>query len=218
MFEAASRLASATHPLVVGDRLDTDIAGASAMGWDSMLVLSGTSTPPDLLRSAALPAYVARDLSAVLGHAPAARFRPATPADADALVALVRSASLSVEGIEDRLADTLVSDGQDLGGVLSITATACLQPVEGFGILRSVAVHPNLRGCGLGMLATAAACRLARDRGIAHVTLFTETAAPFFGELGFRTVDRGALPEPVATSPHAAEECASTGTAMVLEL
>ncbi len=44
MTEALRRL-EATHPLVVGDRLDTDIAGAAAVGADSMLVLTGTHGP-----------------------------------------------------------------------------------------------------------------------------------------------------------------------------
>src|SRR5207237_9874429 len=41
MVEAAVRSPAARRPLMVGDRLDTDIAGAAAMGWDTLLVLSG---------------------------------------------------------------------------------------------------------------------------------------------------------------------------------
>ena len=39
-------------PLVVGDRLDTDIAGANAAGLPSLLVLSGVSTADDTVRAA----------------------------------------------------------------------------------------------------------------------------------------------------------------------
>jgi HAD superfamily hydrolase (TIGR01457 family) len=218
MFEAAARMVSATRPLVVGDRLDTDIAGAAAMGWDSMLVLSGASTPSDVIRSAALPSYVARDLTGILGRAPPASFRPAVARDAAALAELLRSSGLSAEGLEGRLTDTLVSDDPDRGTPLPLTATACLQTVESFGILRSVAVREDVRGCGLGMLATAAACHVARDRDVSHITLFTEMAAHFFEHVGFRPVERLELPEPVATSHHAAEECSLTATAMVLDL
>ena len=35
-------------PLVIGDRLDTDIAGAAALGWDSLLVLTGITRREDL--------------------------------------------------------------------------------------------------------------------------------------------------------------------------
>ncbi len=40
-------------PLVVGDRLDTDIAGANAAGLPSLMVLTGVSTAEDMIRAAA---------------------------------------------------------------------------------------------------------------------------------------------------------------------
>ena len=60
-------------PLVIGDRLDTDIKGASAAGLDSLLVLTGVSTVRDLLaaRPGERPTYVAADLRGLLrGTAP----------------------------------------------------------------------------------------------------------------------------------------------------
>ncbi|MFI9311615.1 HAD-IIA family hydrolase [Streptomyces triculaminicus] len=58
----------AERPLVVGDRLDTDIEGAHAGGVDSLLVLTGVTTAAQLL--AAPPehraTYVAEDLRALL--------------------------------------------------------------------------------------------------------------------------------------------------------
>ncbi len=55
----------AVRPLVVGDRLDTDIEGAVRGGADSLLVLTGVSTPADVLLAPPQrrPAYVAADLS-----------------------------------------------------------------------------------------------------------------------------------------------------------
>ncbi|WP_179475508.1 HAD-IIA family hydrolase [Mycolicibacterium vinylchloridicum] len=51
-------------PLVVGDRLDTDIAAANAAGIPSMLVLSGVSTPTDVILAprGLRPTYLAEDL------------------------------------------------------------------------------------------------------------------------------------------------------------
>ncbi|SFW87891.1 HAD-IIA family hydrolase [Amycolatopsis australiensis] len=67
LFETAARSARAERPLVVGDRLDTDIAGAVAAGIDSLVVLSGVATPKQLIEAA--PAergtYVAEDLTAL---------------------------------------------------------------------------------------------------------------------------------------------------------
>jgi HAD superfamily hydrolase (TIGR01450 family) len=62
-------------PLVVGDRLDTDIAGANAAGLPSLLVLTGVSTADDLVRAVASerPHYLAEDLRSL--DAPADKLR-----------------------------------------------------------------------------------------------------------------------------------------------
>ena len=62
----------ARHPLVVGDRLDTDIEGAIRGGADSLLVLTGVTTPAELLMAAPQhrPSYVARDLGGLNASQP----------------------------------------------------------------------------------------------------------------------------------------------------
>lgn len=54
----------ARSPLVVGDRLDTDVEGANRAGVASLLVLTGVTAPVDLVLSKPRfrPTYVARDL------------------------------------------------------------------------------------------------------------------------------------------------------------
>ena len=66
----------AERPLVVGDRLDTDIEGARAVGCDSLLVLSGVTTPADLLAAVPRhrPEYLGADVSALLVRHEAPRF------------------------------------------------------------------------------------------------------------------------------------------------
>jgi hypothetical protein len=58
----------ARHPLVVGDRLDTDIEGAHNVGTDSMLVLTGVTGPAEavLAPPSQRPTYLAEDLSGLL--------------------------------------------------------------------------------------------------------------------------------------------------------
>ncbi|MEU0571543.1 HAD-IIA family hydrolase [Nonomuraea sp. NPDC005983] len=55
----------ARRPLVVGDRLDTDIEGATNAGVESLLVLTGVATPLDLLTASPehRPTYIAEDLT-----------------------------------------------------------------------------------------------------------------------------------------------------------
>jgi HAD superfamily hydrolase (TIGR01450 family) len=65
LFETAAARVGARRPIVVGDRLDTDIAGARRSGMDSLLVLTGVSGARDLVTAPPerRPTYLATDLS-----------------------------------------------------------------------------------------------------------------------------------------------------------
>jgi glycerol-1-phosphatase len=65
VLRAALERAGGGRPLVVGDRLETDIAGAQGLGWDSLLVLTGISSREDVAASPITPTFVAEDLSAL---------------------------------------------------------------------------------------------------------------------------------------------------------
>ncbi len=67
LFTQAAKRVGADRPLVVGDRLDTDIEGAVRAGMDSLLVLTGVSTRADALAAPPnqRPTFVAEDLSAL---------------------------------------------------------------------------------------------------------------------------------------------------------
>jgi HAD superfamily hydrolase (TIGR01450 family) len=69
--EAAERY-SGQRPLVVGDRLDTDLEGARAAGMDGLLVLTGVHRTRDLLAAApgTRPHLIARDLNGLLDAHP----------------------------------------------------------------------------------------------------------------------------------------------------
>lgn len=68
MHRESVQRARAERPIVVGDRLDTDIEGANAVGCASVLVLTGVTSPRDLLGATPQlrPSYLGRDVSALL--------------------------------------------------------------------------------------------------------------------------------------------------------
>ena len=66
LLRRALAAAAGERPLVVGDRLDTDIAGAIRLGWDSALVLSGASSREDVERSSWKPTFVIEDVTALV--------------------------------------------------------------------------------------------------------------------------------------------------------
>jgi len=69
--EGVRRL-DAKRPLVVGDRLDTDIEGANAAQTDSLLVMTGVTTAAEMLGAPAehRPTYLACDLVGLLEPQP----------------------------------------------------------------------------------------------------------------------------------------------------
>jgi hypothetical protein len=71
LFTTAASLSKAQRPLVVGDRLDTDIEGAVGAGMDSLLVLTGVSGPGELLSTPPerRPTFVADDVSGLFASA-----------------------------------------------------------------------------------------------------------------------------------------------------
>jgi hypothetical protein len=66
---------AARSPIVVGDRLDTDIEGANAARCASLLVLSGVTNPAELLAAPPnlRPNYLAPDVSGLLHPHPRPR-------------------------------------------------------------------------------------------------------------------------------------------------
>lgn len=71
LFDADIPIGGGPPPLVIGDRLDTDIAGAVAAGLDSLLVLTGVATPRQVLTAvpAQRPRYLAADLAGLSAQA-----------------------------------------------------------------------------------------------------------------------------------------------------
>lgn len=111
----------ASRPVFVGDRLDTDIAGAVNAGMDSLLVLSGSHGPRDLLLAPAgsRPTHLGADLTALL--------RPARTADTDAQGCTVGSVRVRAGG------DPITLDGttDDPVDALWAAAHVCWQQADG---------------------------------------------------------------------------------------
>ena len=99
--ETVSRLGVA-RPLMVGDRLDTDILGAHNAGLDSMLVLTGVTGLPELVAAPPpeRPTYLSSDLKGLLETHPAVT-RHETGSASGAWLATTTNGRLSVKGDGD---------------------------------------------------------------------------------------------------------------------
>ncbi|WGW13177.1 HAD-IIA family hydrolase [Saxibacter everestensis] len=75
IFETAVRRADAKNAIMVGDRLDTDIAGANRAGIDSLLVLTGITGLRELAEARGIdrPTHIADSISGLFDSMPAVR-------------------------------------------------------------------------------------------------------------------------------------------------
>jgi HAD superfamily hydrolase (TIGR01450 family) len=103
LFEETLARVGGERPLVVGDRVDTDIDGARTIGWDSLLVMTGVTTIRELasLAEDSRPTYLGADLGCLALPVRA----PAAEGDAFTLggwTAVVGDGRLAVSGEGDR--------------------------------------------------------------------------------------------------------------------
>src|SRR5215467_13679981 len=158
---------------------------------------------------------------------------PAQASDLAAILALLASHGLPDAGLAEHLptalvarvgavSPTAVSPTAVSSTAISPTATvvgcAAIEPYDGAGLLRSVAVAEPQRGTGLGMRLTEAAIRLAEARGIRALYLLTETAAGFFPRFGFRPIPRDEVAPAVRQSIEFTRACPASALAMVKAL
>jgi glycerol-1-phosphatase len=66
LFETVAAALGPGSRLMVGDRVDTDLAGAQALGWATALVLTGVTRPRALLDVEIVPDYLLADVGGLL--------------------------------------------------------------------------------------------------------------------------------------------------------
>jgi ribonucleotide monophosphatase NagD (HAD superfamily) len=111
VFEAAAARTGGQSPLMVGDRLDTDIAGAVAAGLPALLVLTGVASARDVLAAAPAerPTYVGLDLRALVQPHNAPRLSGGTATCGPVTVA--GDGRVTVAGDPGSVDDTARADG-----------------------------------------------------------------------------------------------------------
>lgn len=136
LFDLARARFGATRPLFVGDRLDTDILGATRADMPSLLVLTGVDGPEAVLRAEEhmRPTYIGRDLRTLLEY-----YQPAMVGDGVA----------TCGDVEVRLDRTVLSVTHgDIGSVEALRAACALVWTSG---VPAVAVGmPDGLGAGDG--------------------------------------------------------------------
>jgi len=82
------------------------------------------------------------------------------------------------------------------------------------GLLRSLAVQPSARGCGIASALVAELELRSRERGVRQLLLLTQTAEKFFRDRGYTLADRAAAPADVRDSAEFCSLCPASTVCM----
>jgi amino-acid N-acetyltransferase len=131
-----------------------------------------------------------------------------------AIVGLLDSAGLPITDIASihGLRLWVVETEDSIAGVIAL---------EGYGaeaLLRSLAVAPTYRKCGLGAQLVAQLEQDAQAEGVKRLVLLTQTAEPFFRALGYDAIDRSSVSESVKQSAEFRSLCPASATCMAKTL
>jgi amino-acid N-acetyltransferase len=136
--------------------------------------------------------------------------RAARPDDRPAAEALLGALDLPLAGLDACFSTSWVAEAAD--GPLVGLAGVELYP-DG-ALLRSVAVHPDWRGTGLGRALVGRALDGARAAGARDAYLLTTTAERWFPRFGFVAIARDEVPPGVRQSIEFREACPASAVVM----
>ena len=137
------------------------------------------------------------------------RIRAARAHEAPAIRALLAACDLPVEGAPEDAESFFVAARID-----RIVGCAGLERHGADGLLRSLAVAPELRAQGLAAKLCAEVERRARELGARQLFLLTETAEAWFHARGYRALERSAAPRAIAASREFAAVCPAAAVLM----
>ena len=131
--------------------------------------------------------------------------------DFDAIASLLNKCNLPSNDLDQHLNHFITAKEED-----RLIGCAGLE-LEG-PLLRSLAVDPDHRGCGIGGELCARLLAAAKLKGAREIFLLTDNAANFFETAGFQRKDREEAPERIAKHKQFTELCPSSAVLMWKEL
>jgi glycerol 3-phosphatase-2 len=184
--------------LMVGDRPETDLAGAAAMGWDTALVLTGVTGTDAVDRISPRPTWVLDDLRGLLKRPPEQATHPgpivrsATAADTDTIISLWKREGMHGSTLRCDLA-AAHRHSPDLVLVLELSRQVVgvlLATFDGRrGWLQHLAIDPTARRRGFGRLLVTEAERRLAAHGAPQVNLLVLEGKPeaeaFWDAMGY---------------------------------
>jgi amino-acid N-acetyltransferase len=139
--------------------------------------------------------------------------RKARSGELPQILALIDSAELPTAGVREHLSHFVVAEEESL-----LLGTVGMEIYETVGLLRSLAVAPNIRGSGLGTRLVNFVLEIARENKLDAVYLLTTTADGYFPRFGFERVSRGEVDSRLHASEELRGACPQSAVCMKLLL
>ncbi len=143
------------------------------------------------------------------------RIAAADPAELDSVRRLLSDAGLPSEDLAESGHTRFLAAHTADGGLIGIIG------LEAFGrnaLLRSLAVHADVRRQGLGAELTCQLEQHARSQGVETLYLLTTSAEDFFTAHGYRKCERRRVPPEIAATPEFKLLCPATAVCMCKQL
>lgn len=144
------------------------------------------------------------------------RIERATKTDYPAIVVLLQKTELPPDGIEAHFENFLViRHPEAVAGPEFLIGSVGLEIYQDSALLRSLSVHPDYQGLGLGSRLVNNIIEVAKGKGISHLFLLTNTAETFFKKRGFVIVTRDKVPAEMKQSIEFTTLCTSAPSMML---
>jgi len=125
------------------------------------------------------------------------------------IIRLLESQKLPVNDLPDNLDDFLVATQNQ-----KVVGVAGLEVYGSFGLLRSLAVHPEFRNAGIAQQLLQRIAEISNSKGLMALYLLTETASAYFDRKGFLRISRDEVPPVVQQSSEFSHVCPVSAIAM----
>jgi amino-acid N-acetyltransferase len=143
------------------------------------------------------------------------KIEPAKKKDYDAVEVLLRKTDLPPDEIKLHMENFLViRHPEAVAGPEILIGSVGLEIYGESALLRSLAVHPDFQGNGLGSRLVDSIIKAAKGKGITHLFLLTDTAEEFFKKRGFVVVTRNKVPYDMKQSIEFTTLCTSSPSMM----
>lgn len=135
--------------------------------------------------------------------------------DHAAVVVLLQETDLPPDGVELHMENFLViRHPETVTGPELLVGSVGLEVYGESALLRSLAVHPDFQGSGLGTRLVNRMIEVAKGKGINRLFLLTDTAEKYFKKRGFVIVTRDQVPEDMKQSIEFTTLCTSSPSMM----